>query len=182
MGFKFSKGPISIQEIKESRLLSLRDIQKWEEEFLVRSRGKNYFTEREFVETYRQTFTSGDAKTFARNVFRVMDLDGNGSIDLREFVLGMSSLTGDDVNKKIEWAFRVYDVNGDGVISPKEFKKIVRAIFKMHGRGVSSKEHIDRLCSDLMRSMDADRDGTITLQEFREGCRKHKFLLNALKV
>lgn len=48
-----------------------------------------------------------------KDVFRVLDEDGSGVIDIRELVAGLSTLR-EGGERAIRLAFDVYDTDGDG--------------------------------------------------------------------
>lgn len=50
--------------------------------------------------------------------------DGNGSVDFRETVLGLSFSGNHGTEEKLRMAFAVYDTNNDGVISQDELRKV----------------------------------------------------------
>lgn len=79
---------------------------------------------KDFIEVYDKLF-SGDVKEFVEYVFCMFDVDGNGSVDFQEFVVGLFVFSCQDLDKKLDWVFCVYDINGDGYIIKDEMVKIV---------------------------------------------------------
>ena len=51
--------------------------------------------------------------------------DGNGSVDFRETVLGLSFAGDHGTEEKLRMAFAVYDTNNDGFISQDELRKVM---------------------------------------------------------
>ncbi len=66
--------------------------------------------------TSRQQLRGG----FARHVFRACDVDGNGVMDFREFLIALRMTSCDDPQEKILWLFRMYDINRDGLVTLNE--------------------------------------------------------------
>lgn len=50
-------------------------------------------------------------------LFQMFDGDRSGSIDVKEFMIGLSNFTGASKDDKLKFAFSVFDDNGDGVIT-----------------------------------------------------------------
>ena len=60
-----------------------------------------------------------------QRVIEIFDQDGNGEVDFREFIEGVSqfSVKGDK-QLKLKFAFKIYDVDKDGFISNGELCKV----------------------------------------------------------
>jgi len=56
-----------------------------------------------------------------QRVIDIFDADGNGEVDFKEFIQGVSqfSVKGDKLSK-LRFAFRIYDMDNDGYISNGE--------------------------------------------------------------
>ena len=46
---------------------------------------------------------------FCDHVFRTLDLDGNGSLDFREYVLAMDLVEAKTPEDKLKWAFKMFE-------------------------------------------------------------------------
>jgi len=66
-------------------------------------------------------------------MFKTFDLNSDGKIDAKEFILGMSILTRGTAEEKLEFAFKMYDLNSDGFISREEMTQIVQSLHRMLG-------------------------------------------------
>ena len=63
---------------------------------------------------------------------------------------------------KLDWAFQLYDIDGDGKISYEDTpEKRVRKIFRM---------------------MDKDENGSLDLEEFKEGSKRDDTIVSALSL
>jgi Ca2+-binding EF-hand superfamily protein len=157
----------------------------------------------EFQKIYRQFFPFGDPSSFADYVFNVFDSDKSGSIDFKEFICALSVTSRGKMEDKLDWAFQLYDIDGDGKISYDEMLQIVEAIYKM----VRNQQARRVLCSGLMisqvgsmvklpededtpekrvkkifRMMDKDENGSLDMEEFKEGSKRDETIVSALSL
>ena len=86
--------------------------------------GKKELTRKEFKRVYNSLF-AGDASDFAEHVFRTFDADGSGSVNFKEFVVGLCVSGSTDLETKLKWAFTVYDIDGNGYIDKDEMRHII---------------------------------------------------------
>lgn len=61
-----------------------------------------------------------------QRVIDIFDADGNGEVDFKEFIQGVSqfSVKGDKLSK-LRFAFRIYDMDNDGYISNGELFQVI---------------------------------------------------------
>ncbi|OAY45681.1 calmodulin-like protein 30 [Manihot esculenta] len=88
--------------------------------------------------------------------FQVVDLDGDGFIDFREFVEAQKK-GGGIMMKDIQSAFQAFDMNGDGKITAEEVMEVLRRL----GERCSLED-----CRRMVRAVDADGDGMVNMDEF----------------
>merc|ERR1739838_1090764 len=87
-----------------------------------------------------------------------VDVDHNGKLDLREFILMMYNLLGNKDNmEEMKMAFRAFDTDGDGKVSKDELR-----ISMMNLGQRFTEEDID----DIIAKYDADGDGSLQFDEF----------------
>ena len=60
-------------------------VRDWHRAFL-KDHPTGHISRAKFVTMYRNFFTKGDADQFSKNVFRVFDTDGSGTIEFGEFL------------------------------------------------------------------------------------------------
>lgn len=90
------------------------------------------------------------------NIFRVVDLDGDGFINFKEFMEAQKKGGGIRM-ADIHSAFRTFDKNGDGKISAEEVQEMLRKL----GERCSLDD-----CRRMVRAVDTDGDGMVDMEEF----------------
>ena len=89
---------------------------------------------------------------------REIDEDGNGSIELEEFVKMMSKKVKESENEKeLREAFQVFDKDNDGFISAFELRFVMTNL----GESLSEQE-----VEEMIREADLDGDGKVNFTEF----------------
>ena len=118
-------------------------------------------------------------------MFNVFDNDKNGTIDFKEFICALSVTSRGEMDEKLDWAFQLYDINNDGLISYDEMLNIVDAIYKMVGSMVKLPEDEDtpeKRVNKIFGMMDKDKNGELTMEEFKEGSKKDPTICAALNL
>ncbi|KAL9255389.1 putative calcium-binding protein CML25 [Drosera capensis] len=89
-----------------------------------------------------------------------VDSDGDGFIDLKRFIeLNTKGFDADDFEQNLREAFSVYDIDGNRSISAEELQQVLRSL----GDNCSIAE-----CRRMIGGVDADGDGTICFEEFKD--------------
>ncbi|GJM94917.1 hypothetical protein PR202_ga11601 [Eleusine coracana subsp. coracana] len=101
-----------------------------------------------------------------RRMMEEMDVDRDGFIDLAEFVAfhcgGRDGEEAGDAaasEAELREAFRMYDADSNGLISAKELHRVLRQL----GEKCSVAD-----CARMIRSVDADGDGSVNFDEFKK--------------
>jgi len=161
-------------------------------------------TKEEFQKIYRQFFPFGDPSSFANYVFRVFDSDNSGMIDFKEFICALSVTSRGKMEDKLDWAFQLYDIDGDGKITYDEMLAIVEAIYKMvsgqplHGYVATTdadalqvgsmvklpedEDTPEKRVRKIFRMMDKDENGSLDIEEFKEGSKRDETIVSALSL
>ncbi len=171
--------------LRQCTAFSDRELDKWYKGFM-KDCPSGKMTKKEFEQIYKNFFKEGDATKFATHVFRTFDKDGNGSIDFREFICGLSITCHGTKEDKLRWAFNMYDIDGSGTITEDELVEIIKSIYKMmsgteEGRKeAEDQEPPEELAAQLFQRMDEDGDGEVTI-EFVEAAKDDPTILKLLQ-
>ncbi|XP_014321885.1 calmodulin-like [Myotis lucifugus] len=94
----------------------------------------------------------------SQGMIKEVDADGNGTIDLPEFLTMMARKMEDtDSEEEIREAFRVFDKDGNGYISAAELRHVMTDLGEM-----LTDEEVD----EMIREADIDDDGQVNYEEF----------------
>lgn len=97
----------------------------------------------------------------AEGMVKEMDSDGDGFIDLEEFMKVVAK-DGDykKLNEELMQAFLVFDIDKNGFISAKELRRVLVGL----GHGSCSVED----CRAMIRAFDKNGDGLVDFNEFQD--------------
>ncbi|XP_048371878.1 lysophosphatidylcholine acyltransferase 2 [Sphaerodactylus townsendi] len=97
-------------------------------------------------------------------LFALFDRNGDGTIDFREYVIGLSVLCNPaNTEETIHMAFQLFDLDNDGVITEDEFASVVRSSLGLPDLDVSK----------LFKEIDADKTHKLSYEEFKDFALKH---------
>ncbi|KAF4172761.1 hypothetical protein CNMCM8694_000745 [Aspergillus lentulus] len=176
--------PSQLEELQRATHFDKKELQQWYKGFL-KDCPSGTLTKEEFQKIYRQFFPFGDPSSFANYVFRVFDSDNSGMIDFKEFICALSVTSRGKMEDKLDWAFQLYDIDGDGKITYDEMLAIVEAIYKMVGSMVKLPEDEDtpeKRVKKIFRMMDKDENGSLDMEEFKEGSKRDETIVSALSL
>uniref|UniRef100_A0A8C5WFL9 Lysophosphatidylcholine acyltransferase 2 n=1 Tax=Leptobrachium leishanense TaxID=445787 RepID=A0A8C5WFL9_9ANUR len=94
-----------------------------------------------------------------RELFALFDRNNDGSIDFREYVIGISVLCNPaNTEETIQMAFKLFDVDEDGSITENEFTSLLQSSLGVPNLNVTK----------LFREIDTDQSGKISNDEFKK--------------
>jgi len=98
-----------------------------------------------------------------QRVIDILDVDGNGEIDFKEFIEGISqfSVRGDK-DSKLRFAFKIYDMDKDGYISNGELFQVLKMMVGNNLKDTQLQQIVDK----TIFHADTDGDGRISYEEF----------------
>merc|ERR1739838_305462 len=98
-----------------------------------------------------------------RRVIDIFDDDGNGEVDFKEFIQGLSHFSAKgDMESKLRFAFRIYDMDNDGYISNGELFQVLKMMVGNNLKDTQLQQIVDR----TVLFADKDEDGKISFDEF----------------
>lgn len=100
-----------------------------------------------------------DPEEECERIFRVADLDDNGSLEFKEWCTAAMDKTKMLKRPRLWAAFKMLDVDGSGEIGWKE----VRDILVADATGAN-----DQMFKDMITEVDKDGDGCINFEEFEK--------------
>uniref|UniRef100_A0A098LZR5 CG32699-PA n=1 Tax=Hypsiglena sp. JMG-2014 TaxID=1550645 RepID=A0A098LZR5_9SAUR len=99
-----------------------------------------------------------------QELFTLFDRNGDGTIDFREYVIGLSVLCNPaNTEQTIQMAFQLFDIDEDGTITEDEFALIIRSSLGLPDLDVSN----------LFKEIDADKSNKLSYEEFKDFAEKH---------
>lgn len=98
-----------------------------------------------------------------QRVIEIFDQDGNGEVDFKEFIEGVSqfSVKGDK-DSKLKFAFKIYDMDKDGFISNGELFQVLKMMVGNNLKDTQLQQIVDK----TIIYADQDGDGKISYDEF----------------
>ncbi|KAI9653598.1 MAG: Calcineurin subunit B [Alyxoria varia] len=99
----------------------------------------------------------------AARMIAIFDEDGGGSVDFREFILGLSAFSSKGAKEeKLKFAFKVYDIDRDGFISNGELFLVLKMMVGSNLKDGQLQQIVDKTIMEA----DGDKDGRISFEEF----------------
>ncbi|OPJ77866.1 lysophosphatidylcholine acyltransferase 2 [Patagioenas fasciata monilis] len=99
-----------------------------------------------------------------RELFLLFDRNGDGTIDFREYVIGLSILCNPaNTEETIRMAFKLFDADEDGTVTEEEFAHIIQAALGVPDLDVSV----------LFKEIDADETKKLSYDEFKNYALTH---------
>ncbi|CAK9294364.1 unnamed protein product [Gordionus sp. m RMFG-2023] len=98
-----------------------------------------------------------------QRVIEIFDTDGNGEVDFKEFIEGISQFSvKSDKESKLQFAFKIYDIDKDGFISNAELFSVLKMMVGNNLKDAQLQQIVDK----TIINADTDMDGKISYKEF----------------
>ena len=130
--------------------------------------GEVSFTWNEFVDVFCNVFSWKKNNPALKTIFQVFDTNKDGTIDFQELMIGLSILTRGSTTERIELCFSAFDLDKSGDISKQELLFMIQTIYStVYGNRAPGEQEIRNLVDRVFLSLDTDKSGTLSLEEFR---------------
>jgi len=102
-------------------------------------------------------------RPYAASIKNIFDVDKDGTISVREFIVGLGHIEKGSPTEQLDFAFTVYDTDRSGFLEYRELEQLITVLYKIVGvRGV---DPIAKT-KEMMDIADANKDGKLTRDEF----------------
>ncbi|TPX34946.1 hypothetical protein SeMB42_g07251 [Synchytrium endobioticum] len=156
-------------ELARSSHFTLSEIKKLKHEFSKVADKDFAVTKEQFrhiLQHHVSCWSAGAQYLFLERLFDAFDLDGNHTIDFREFISGLSSFMKGNSDEKMELSFRLFDVDRSGSVEPKE---LIRFMGQMYSAfyNEDQTQKVKQTVTQLFEDLDINGDGSLSLTEFK---------------
>ncbi|EGG22713.1 calcium-binding protein [Cavenderia fasciculata] len=129
-----------------------------------------------------------DNTPFPDRLFDLLDINKDNTVDLQEFVGGLSMLCKGSIDEKLELSFKAYDLDGNGYISKSELSLMFKQAWISGFKALSYQTNEDLNPEDLQNfsedmaqifaegafsSLDVNGDGKLSFNEFKQFALSH---------
>lgn len=115
----------------------------------------------------RQEFLSIPAvanNPLAMRLFAVVDKDGGGDVDFKEFIEALSTFSSKgSAESKLKFAFEIYDIDRDGYISNGELYLVLKMMVGSNLKDGQLQQIVDKTIMEA----DSTRQGKISFEDFK---------------
>ena len=140
------------------QIISEEKITEFKEAFNIFDKDKDgYITTKELGDIMKNLGQS-PSEAELQDMINEVDIDGNGTIDFKEFIGIMARKMRDsDSEEELIEAFKIFDRDGNGLISADELLHVMVSL----GENTNTEE-----IEELIKEADLDGDGFINYEEF----------------
>eukprot|EP00628_Pelagophyceae_sp_CCMP2097_P040115 CAMPEP_0184268318 /NCGR_PEP_ID=MMETSP0977-20130417/32075_1 /TAXON_ID=483370 /ORGANISM="non described non described, Strain CCMP2097" /LENGTH=658 /DNA_ID=CAMNT_0026574113 /DNA_START=89 /DNA_END=2062 /DNA_ORIENTATION=+ len=103
---------------------------------------------------------------FSERVFGIIDLDGSGFLDFREYVIGVWNFNTYDASLVAKLAYNIFDVEQTGSLDMSECDALLRMVY-----------NVKRADRALVAKMDVNGDGQVSMEELMQLVEVHNYIL-----
>jgi Ca2+-binding EF-hand superfamily protein len=159
-----------------------------------------YLSREDFKDIFK-TLSDSESKhedLMLDRLFQMCDVDSNGFIDFKEYIVLFWSKANGNLDDKLKFIFDMFDSDKSGYIDFYELHKIVKILYKLKNNNKNEDEdeknkmkisyykaYINKnndknlltpsyyISFDIMKKFDVSRNGMLSREEFISGCENH---------
>ena len=136
-----------------------------------------------FREMMQKAYPDQDIEKLEKHIFRMYDINSDGKIDFREFMIVLTVISKGTPQENLEQIFRIFDVNNDGTVSKTELHRIVKDLYGLIGKEDNPTQATDATLAEVaFKEMDTDGDSKITKDEFIRACQSNEKISSMLAL
>jgi Ca2+-binding EF-hand superfamily protein len=98
-------------------------------------------------------------------IFDSMDTDRSGSVSFKELLLWLAVYLKGSEEDKLKHMFKAFDADGNNVLDRSEITAVLE-VLKLSNQGKLSDSRAIKKAAALVKELDKDRDGAVTLEEW----------------
>ncbi|KAG2381315.1 hypothetical protein C9374_006304 [Naegleria lovaniensis] len=170
--------PEQLEEYRKISGLSDKEVRDFLDVFLSEYPSGEVIKE-DFVE--ENIKTHGGHLQMWNHIFDVLDKDGNGLFDAKDFLIACNIGVNGTPEEKLYFAFKVYDIDGNGYIDYFEFSQLFHFTFgnfQLSDNSIKSEQdflvedkELSEKCRRIFQRLDKSERGKISMPEFVHGLR-----------
>ncbi|XP_058838682.1 calaxin-like [Topomyia yanbarensis] len=136
---------------------------------------RQHITRHQFTRVFDMVFGLTD-ETMLGRIYSALDRGVSSHVTMETWATTVSLFLRGSFEEKIRYCFQVYDIQGDGVIRRDHMMLLMKNTAIKH-----QEEDVGEVVKDLvdiiLHRMDADRDGSISFQDYQQTVRQRPELL-----
>jgi Ca2+-binding EF-hand superfamily protein len=121
----------------------------------------------------------------AHFIFKAVDKDDSGSISFAEFLMWVLTMRASETQhyaQKLRFGFNLLDLDKNGSVQKTELTTVVFHLFSVltsldlhrgSSEGKNITKRVETFVGELLSLFDGDNDGSISWEEYRDGCLRH---------
>ncbi|XP_022915106.1 calaxin [Onthophagus taurus] len=112
-------------------------------------------------------------------IFCVWDKTNSGLITPESWFLGLNIFLRGTLAEQTDFCFFVYDLNADGFITKDEMFQLLKNCLIKQPQDEDPDEGVKDLVEIILRKLDKDKDGKVSLDDYRTSVKEEPLLLEA---
>ncbi|CAG7834490.1 unnamed protein product [Allacma fusca] len=181
----------TIASLQDVTYFSDQEIQEWYKAFIKEvpdgqmniDQFLNVWKDLFFNNKKKSSIDSVELQSYGKQVFRLIDRNGDGFIDFREFLINVSIEQRGTLEQKLEHVFGLYDLDQNGYVTKPEMLEFVKMVNRAMDLakqfpGKDPEDVAEQLANKIFWRLDRNKDGKLTMFEFISGIKSNQCLVD----